>query len=94
MPYVQGGELYKQFLKSRRFSEEATKFYAIQIALAIGHLHSKGIIHRDMKLENILIDKDGYLKLIDFGLAKILRNFEETRTFCGTPEYLAPEMVA
>jgi serum/glucocorticoid-regulated kinase 2 len=46
-----------------------------------------------LKLENILIDQDGYIKLIDFGLAKILKNFEETNTFCGTPEYLAPEMV-
>jgi serine/threonine protein kinase len=57
-------------------------------------MHSEGIIHRDLKLENILIDEDGYLKLIDFGLAKILKEDDETTTFCGTPEYLAPEMVA
>lgn len=93
MPFIQGGELYKHFLNNKRFPEEVVKFYSIQIALAIGHLHSKGIIHRDLKLENILIDKDGYLKIIDFGLAKILKDDETTRTLCGTPEYLAPEMV-
>lgn len=94
MPFIQGGELYKHFLYNKRFPEEVVKFYAIQIALAIGHLHKKGIVHRDLKLENILIDKDGYLKIIDFGLAKILKDGETTMTLAGTPEYLAPEMIA
>ena len=94
MPFIRGGELYKHFLTSKRFPEEVVKFYAYQIALAIGHLHSKDIIHRDLKLENILVDEEGYLKIIDFGLAKILKEDETTDTFCGTPEYLAPEMVS
>ena len=94
MPFIRGGELYKHFLTNKRFPEQVVKFYAYQIALALGHLHSEGIIHRDMKLENILLDEEGYLKLIDFGLAKILKEDEETVTFCGTPEYLAPEMVS
>lgn len=94
MPFVRGGELYKHFLKTKRFPEQQVKFYAIQIALAIGYLHSKDICHRDMKLENILIDETGYLKLIDFGLAKILKDTELSQSFCGTPEYLAPEMVS
>lgn len=50
-------------------------------------------MHRDLKLENILIDESGYLKIIDYGLAKTLLPENLTRTFCGTPEYLAPEMV-
>lgn len=56
-------------------------------------MHSKGIIHRDLKLENILLDHTGYIKIIDFGLAKILKEGEMADTFCGTPEYLAPEMI-
>ena len=73
--------------------EPVVKFYALQITMAIGYLHTKGIMHRDLKLENILIDESGYLKIIDYGLAKTLPEDNLTRTFCGTPEYLAPEMV-
>lgn len=69
------------------------KFYAAQIVMAVGYLHSKSIMHRDLKLENILVDEAGYLKIIDYGLAKTLKNGETSKTFCGTPEYLAPEMV-
>ena len=93
MQYIKGGELYQQFQKVKRIPEEAAKFYVAQIALAIGHLHSKGIIHWDLKLENVMVNEDGYLKLIDYGLAKILKESDVTQTYCGTPEYLAPEMV-
>lgn len=94
MPFVKGGELYKIFQTKKRFPEEIVKFYAAQIILAIGYLHDQGIMHRDMKLENILVDEDGYLKIIDYGLAKILTGDQMATSFCGTPEYLAPEMVA
>lgn len=93
MPFVKGGELYKIFKANKRLPEASVKFYALQICMAIGYLHSKGIMHRDLKLENILIDESGYLKIIDYGLAKTLQPGSTTRTFCGTPEYLAPEMV-
>lgn len=72
MPFVRGGELYKVFQTRKRFPEIVVKFYAAQIVMAIGYLHQQGIAHRDLKLENILIDGDGYLKIIDFGLAKII----------------------
>lgn len=93
MPFIRGGELYKHFLANKRFPEEVVRFYAIQIVLAIGHLHNSNILHRDLKLENILVDEEGYLQIIDFGLAKIIKEGEVTQTFCGTPEYLSPEMI-
>lgn len=76
MPFIQGGELYKIFQAKKRFNEETVRFYGAQIALAIGELHLKGIMHRDLKLENILVDSTGYLKIIDYGLAKVLKNDE------------------
>ena len=94
MPFVRGGELYKVFQSKKRFPENVVKFYAAQITMAIGYLHGQGIAHRDLKLENILIDYDGYLKIIDYGLAKIIGQDELSMSFCGTPEYLAPEMVS
>jgi serine/threonine protein kinase len=73
MPFIKGGELYKIFKAQKRLSEDVVRFYAAQIALAVGYLHSKGIMHRDLKLENILVDDAGYLKIIDYGLAKTLQ---------------------
>jgi serine/threonine protein kinase len=94
MPFIKGGELYKIFKMKKRLPEDVVRFYAMQIILAIGYLHSKRIMHRDLKLENVLVDEDGYLKIIDYGLAKtLIDNGSTTKTFCGTPEYLAPEMV-
>jgi serum/glucocorticoid-regulated kinase 2 len=93
MPFIRGGELYKVFKARKRLAEPVVAFYAIQIAMAIGYLHGKGIMHRDLKLENVLVDQNGYLKIIDYGLAKALAEGQTSKTFCGTPEYLAPEMV-
>jgi serine/threonine protein kinase len=72
----------------------SAKFYISQMAMAISYLHQNGIIYRDLKPENVLVDKDGYLKLTDFGLSKqdIFDNFS-AMSFCGTPEYLAPEII-
>jgi protein kinase A len=69
------------------------KFYASGIILAIGYLHKKDIAYRDLKPENCVIDKAGYPKIIDFGFAKKLPGGVKTYTLCGTPEYLAPELV-
>jgi len=76
-----------------RFPEERARFYAIQVAMALGHLHSKNIIYRDLKPENILMDEDGYICLTDFGLAKVLEGNAQAFSFCGTPDYLAPEIL-
>ena len=93
MPFIRGGELYKIYQAQKRFEEPQVKFYIAQMIMAIGYLHSKGIVHRDLKLENVLVDQKGYIKIIDYGLAKMLKDNEEATSFCGTPEYLAPEMV-
>ena len=60
---------------------------------AVGFLHAKDIAHRDLKLENILVDKDGYLKVIDFGISKKFEQSLDTDTYCGTKEYMAPEIL-
>ena len=93
MPFLSGGELFQHLRKFRTFSEEKVRFYGAQIALALEYLHKRGIIYRDLKPENILMDDQGYLKLADFGMAKKLGDHEKTMSFCGTPEYLAPEII-
>ena len=93
MPFLSGGELFQHLRKFRTFDEEKVRFYGAQIALALEYLHSKGIVYRDLKPENILMDEDGYLKLADFGMAKKLKDDEKAMSFCGTPEYLAPEII-
>jgi serum/glucocorticoid-regulated kinase 3 len=94
--YVNGGELFFHLQRERSFSEERSRFYAAEIASALGYLHSLNIIYRDLKPENILIDSQGHIRLTDFGLCKEGvqggRNVT-ANTFCGTPEYLAPEIL-
>ena len=93
MPFLSGGELFQHLRKFRTFGEDKVRFYGAQIALALEYLHSKGIVYRDLKPENILMDDKGYLRLADFGMAKKLQGDEKAMSFCGTPEYLAPEII-
>lgn len=93
MQFMRGGELFQHLSNAKKFSEKQAKFYAMQIALGLGHLHSKDFIYRDLKLENVLMDDNGNVSLTDFGMAKIVRDGEIARTFCGTAEYLAPEVL-
>jgi serum/glucocorticoid-regulated kinase 2 len=93
MNFVKGGELFQHLKKQKHFNESRVKFYCAQLGLALQYLHEKSIIYRDLKPENILMDEKGYLQLADFGLAKVLSNDEKTNSFCGTPEYLAPEII-
>lgn len=93
MECVTGGELFTHLRRARRFTEDQAKFYAAQIASVFKYIHSKNIIHRDLKPENILISRNGYCKLTDFGFAKTLQPGDRTYTLCGTPEYIAPEVL-
>jgi protein kinase A len=89
--YVPGGELFRIIRKYKKLNGEAAKFYAAEVLLAIEHLHANDIAYRDLKPENILIDHRGHVKLTDFGFAK--RVPDMTWTVCGTPDYLAPEII-
>jgi serum/glucocorticoid-regulated kinase 2 len=94
LDFIEGGNLYQNLFKVKRFSEYQVKFYCAQLVLAFGFLHQHGIVHRDLKPENVLLGADGYLKLADFGLAKKLDEKKPlTYSFCGTTEYLAPEII-
>ena len=93
MKFIKGGELFRHLNKMKRFTEEQARFMIAQIAIALGHLHSKNILYRDLKPENILFNDDGYLFLADFGLAKTMKTNELANSFCGTAEYLSPEMI-
>jgi len=93
MECIGGGELFTHLRRARKFSDEISKFYAAQVAGAFAHCHSKNIIHRDLKPENILMCQNGYSKLTDFGFAKIIEPGTRTYTLCGTPEYIAPEVL-
>ena len=92
--YYSGGNLFAHLRESRKFSEDRAKFYAAELMLALEHLHSKDIVYRDLKLENILMDSKGHIILTDFGLSKPdIDKSGGAATFCGTAEYIAPEIL-
>ena len=95
MEYVNGGELFFHLTQQRVFSEMRTRFYIAEILLGLDYLHTNGIIYRDLKPENVLLDNRGHIRLTDFGLSKSGIDGENPKafTFCGTPEYLAPEII-
>ncbi|NXR75365.1 KS6A5 kinase, partial [Pycnonotus jocosus] len=95
LDYINGGELFTHLSHRERFSENEVQIYIGEIVLALEHLHKLGIIYRDIKLENILLDSDGHVVLTDFGLSKEFLTDENERaySFCGTIEYMAPDIV-
>ena len=92
-PFIPGGDLYHKLKTDIFFTEELTKFYSAQIAIALQYLHDLGIAYRDLKPENILIDADGYIKLCDFGASIRLHGTEKDQNFAGSPEYASPEII-
>ncbi|KAI4130662.1 MAG: hypothetical protein LQ338_001639 [Usnochroma carphineum] len=93
LDYCPGGEVFRYLRNAGRFDLNTARFYAAEIVLILEFLHNvQGIAYRDMKPENLLIDAEGHIKLVDFGFAKKVET-RETYTLCGTPEYLAPEVI-
>uniref|UniRef100_A0A0A9W8T8 cGMP-dependent protein kinase n=1 Tax=Lygus hesperus TaxID=30085 RepID=A0A0A9W8T8_LYGHE len=88
-----GGELWTILRDKGHFDDGTTRFYTACVIEAFDYLHSRNIIYRDLKPENLLLDVNGYVKLVDFGFAKRLLHGRKTWTFCGTPEYVAPEVI-
>ena len=92
-PFLPGGDLYHKLKSDKFFNEDLVRFYSAQIAIAIQYLHDLGIAYRDLKLENILLDENGYIKLCDFGASIKLHGTEKNFNFAGSPEYVSPEII-
>ncbi|CAM9295987.1 unnamed protein product [Sphacelaria rigidula] len=95
LDYCAGGELFFHLGKLGKFPEARSRFYSAEITLALQHVHRLDIVYRDLKPENVLLDGEGHIRLTDFGLSKegISNTTSGAHSFCGTPEYLAPEIL-
>ncbi|XP_057715842.1 ribosomal protein S6 kinase alpha-5 isoform X2 [Corythoichthys intestinalis] len=93
LDYVNGGELFTHLVQRVRFKEQEVALYSGEIVLALEHLNKLGIVYRDLKLENILLDSNGHIVLTDFGLSKEFDQVDRAFSVCGTIEYMAPEIV-
>ena len=93
MEYLQHGELLNVVKKVGRMNKLFARFYTAQICLIFEWMHSQDLIYRDLKPENVLVQSNGYVKLTDFGFVKRLKAWDRTYTLCGTPEYIAPEVI-
>ena len=92
MEYAGGGDLYHLVKKSGHLTEDETKYIFKNIALGVAHCHCRSVLHRDIKLDNILLDGEGGVKICDFGVSRLVTLNELIQEQCGTPAYLAPEM--
>jgi len=93
LDFINGGEIYFHLKRQGKFSESRVRLYAAEITAALVHLHNNGIIYRDLKAENVLLDSEGHIVITDFGLSKDIVSYKDiTKEFCGTVAYIAPEI--
>ncbi|CAK4403497.1 unnamed protein product [Aphanomyces euteiches] len=93
LEYCPGGELFYHLHQQDRFDDVSVQFYAAEVLTALHSLHTANIVYRDLKPENVLLDAAGHIRLADFGFCKDIGDAERTFSFCGSPEYLSPEMI-
>lgn len=93
MDLCTGGEMFFHLGKVQKFTEAQAKFYFAELLLGFEYLHEHDIVYRDIKPENILIDIDGHVKIADFGLSKVIPKRQRSYSFCGSPEYMCPEIL-
>ena len=93
MEYIKGGDMMFHMAENRRLSESIAVFIAAEVILALKFLHEHNVIYRDLKLDNVMIDSEGHVRLTDFGMCRKLKHSEDyATTLCGTPDYMAPEV--
>ncbi|KXJ29369.1 ribosomal protein S6 kinase-related protein [Exaiptasia diaphana] len=91
--FVDGSDLFTLWIQERTLDENLVRLYISELALTLDFLHKCGVVYRDLKLENVLLDKQGHIKIIDFGLSKLMSRNEKTNTICGTLQFMAPEVL-
>ena len=94
LDYASGGDLCKYVRAKRRLEEDEARKLLAQIACGIHYCHANSVVHRDIKLENCLLDSRGNCKIVDFGFSTIYKTGQRLKTFCGSPSYAAPEIIA
>ena len=93
MDICTGGEMFFHLGKVQKFTEDQARFYFAELLEGLEFIHNLDIVYRDIKPENILVDLDGHVKIADFGLSKIIPKKERSYSFCGSPEYMCPEIL-
>jgi protein kinase A len=93
LEYCPGGELFQRLGKKHSFSPPVAKFYITEVFVALEHVQSHGLVYRDLKPENVMLDEEGHCKLVDFGFCRPCNETGRMHTLCGTPAYLSPEQL-
>ncbi len=93
MEYANGGDLLQYVKKKKRLDEQSAKNIFRQVVYGLAHCHCRSVLHRDIKLDNVLMDLDGNIQICDFGVSRLIEKDEIIQEQCGTPAYIAPEIL-